>query len=126
VALQSRLIRFVNLRIQNGDFTERGLARILEISQSHAHNVLKGARKLTPELADHLMARLDMSVLDLLEAGELCGQAFSRYDESDTSPDLRAAEPGAHMPVARLGDLRESETTPARAEQSQFAHIKSR
>jgi predicted XRE-type DNA-binding protein len=66
VALQARLIRLVNLRIKNGDFTERGLARILGISQSQVHNVLKGARRLQPELADHLMARLDMNVLDLL------------------------------------------------------------
>jgi plasmid maintenance system antidote protein VapI len=71
VALQSRLIQFVNLRVQNGDFTERGFARILGISQPQVHNVLKGARKLKPELADHIMSRLDISVLDLLESSEL-------------------------------------------------------
>ena len=69
--LQARLIRFVNLRIENGDFTERGLARILGISQPQVHNVLKGARKLKPEVADHIMHKLDMSVLDLLEPSEL-------------------------------------------------------
>jgi len=104
-ALQSRLIRFVNLRIQNGDFTERGLARILGVSQSQVHNVLKGARKLKPELADHLMSRFDMSVLDLLESADLKGQAFLRPD--DRSPHRRAREPGAHLPPAKFNHLRD-------------------
>jgi plasmid maintenance system antidote protein VapI len=77
--LKERLIRFVNLRIENGDFTERGLARILGISQSQVHNVLKGARRLQPELADHIMRKLDMSVLDLLEPSELQDQARLRH-----------------------------------------------
>jgi transcriptional regulator with XRE-family HTH domain len=64
--LQSRLIRFVNIKIKNGDFTERGLARILGISQPQIHNVLKGARKLQLGLADELLKKLDISVLDLL------------------------------------------------------------
>jgi plasmid maintenance system antidote protein VapI len=65
--LQSRLIQLVNLRIKNGDFTERGLARLLGISQSQVHNVLKGARRLQPELADHIMYSLGVTVLDLLK-----------------------------------------------------------
>jgi plasmid maintenance system antidote protein VapI len=87
VALKSRLIRIVNMRIKNGDFTERGLARILGISQSQVHNVLKGARKLKPELADHIISRLDMSVLDLLQSSEPSGQVSLRHDESESSPD---------------------------------------
>jgi hypothetical protein len=35
------------------------------------HNVLKGARKLSPEIADLLLLRLRMSPLDLLSAEEL-------------------------------------------------------
>ncbi|HZS54043.1 MAG TPA: hypothetical protein VFA65_06550 [Bryobacteraceae bacterium] len=73
-ALQTRLIRFVNNRISNGDFSERGLARILQISQPQLHNVLKGARKLTPELADHVMQCFGITVLDLLENSELSVQ----------------------------------------------------
>lgn len=64
--LQARLIVFVNNRIKNGDFTERGLARILGISQPQLHNVLKGARKLHPDLADRLMAKFGIDVRDLL------------------------------------------------------------
>jgi plasmid maintenance system antidote protein VapI len=126
VTLKWRLVQFVNRRVQNGDFTERGLARILGISQSHVHNVLKGARKLQPELADHLMSRLDMSVLDLLESSELSGQASLRADESDRNPAHRDAEPGAHVPMARLGTLRHGGTVPAQAEQLKFANIKAR
>lgn len=70
--LQARLITIVNARIRNGDFTERGLARILGVSQPQIHNVLKGARKLQPELADRLIDSLNMSVLDLLEDREIC------------------------------------------------------
>lgn len=65
-ALQERLIAHVNTRIQNGDFTERGLAKILCISQPQMHNVLKGARKLQIDLADRLLAKLEISISDLL------------------------------------------------------------
>ena len=85
--LQARLIRFVNLRIENGEFTERGLARILGISQPQVHNVLKGARKLKPEVADHIMRKLDMSLLDLLEPSEL--QDHARLSNS---PDIKLRE----------------------------------
>ncbi|MGI9070089.1 MAG: helix-turn-helix domain-containing protein [Bryobacteraceae bacterium] len=107
-ALQSRLIRFVNLRIKNGDFTERGLARILGISQSQIHNVLKGARRLQPELADHLMAKLDVSLVDLLELGELNDQASLLHAN----------------PVSELADVRKIGPTPARKYQSKLPHLK--
>jgi hypothetical protein len=68
-ALQARLIRFVNNRISNGDFSERALGRILRISQPQVHNVLKGERKLTPELADRILLCFGMTVLDLLNPG---------------------------------------------------------
>ncbi|MBV8831271.1 MAG: hypothetical protein JO108_18815 [Acidobacteriaceae bacterium] len=41
------------------------------ISQPQIHNVLKGTRKLAPELADKLLAKLEINVLDLLAPGEL-------------------------------------------------------
>jgi plasmid maintenance system antidote protein VapI len=104
--LQARLIRFLNLRIQNGDFTERGLARILGISQPQVHNVLKGARKLTPELADHLMCRFDMSVLDLLESAELSDQAFVRHARCTACPARLGISPAAHLPLVKSDDLR--------------------
>ncbi len=64
--LQERLLASVNVRIRNGEFSERLLARNVGISQSQLHNVLKGKRKLQTPLADALLSRLGISVLDLL------------------------------------------------------------
>ncbi|HEX7360449.1 MAG TPA: helix-turn-helix transcriptional regulator [Bryobacteraceae bacterium] len=76
--LQERLLRLVRGRIGNGEFTERGLARMTGISQPQIHNYLKGARKLSPEFADRLMLRFDISILDLFEPSELLEQAAAR------------------------------------------------
>jgi plasmid maintenance system antidote protein VapI len=69
--LKLRLIRAVNARILNGEFSERGLARILGISQPQIHNVLKGARKLHGDLADRLLAMLGLSVVELFQDEEV-------------------------------------------------------
>ena len=53
--------------VQNGELTERGLARMIGISQPHMHHILKGARGLSVETADRILAKLKISVLDLLE-----------------------------------------------------------
>ena len=71
--LQCRLIALVNFRIRNGEFTERGLSRMLKVSQPQMHNVLKGRRRLQWELADALLRKLNVSILDLVheqQAGE--------------------------------------------------------
>jgi plasmid maintenance system antidote protein VapI len=70
-ALRARLVRLIRLRIDNGEFTERGLARILGVSQSQTHNVLKGARRLHMPLADRILTKLGLSALDLLSESEL-------------------------------------------------------
>lgn len=80
-ALQARLIAFVNMRIQNGEYTERGLARLLGISQPQIHHVLKGTRRLQPEFADRIMARFGVTVLDLLQEAELSSELRSRQSE---------------------------------------------
>jgi plasmid maintenance system antidote protein VapI len=80
-ALQARLIAFVNMRIQNGEYTERGLARLLGISQPQIHHVLKGTRRLQPEFADRVMARFGVTVLDLLQEAELSSELSSRQSE---------------------------------------------
>jgi len=68
--LRARLVRLVKLRINNGEFTERGFSRILGISQSQTHNVLKGARKLQMHLADRILMKLGLSAMDLLNDSE--------------------------------------------------------
>lgn len=52
--------------IRRGDYTERGLARRIGISQPHLHNVLKGARELSPQTADLVLRRMGLSILDVI------------------------------------------------------------
>jgi hypothetical protein len=64
--LQHRLRAFVVKRVNAGEYTERGLARTLGVSQPQLHNVLKGARVLKPEFADVLLNHFRIGVLDLI------------------------------------------------------------
>ena len=73
--LQSRLLANLRTRLRNGEITERRLARLTGISQPHIHNVLKGARILTPKMGDRLLRRLNISLADLLP-GERVAAAF--------------------------------------------------
>lgn len=68
--LLDRLKAWLNLQVRNGALTERGLARRVGMSQSHIHNVLKGARILTPATADRILKGLGMTLLDLLESAD--------------------------------------------------------
>ena len=99
--LQLRLITFINTRIRNGDFTERGLAKIIGVSQPQIHNVLKGARKLRPELADRLIRKFEMSVLDLLEAGEIYEEMLLR-GTIEVSRNTGGNVVGQHLPPKKL------------------------
>lgn len=60
------------------------MARVLGISQPQIHNVLKGARKLKPELADRLMSKLEINLLDLFDAPELMEQLLAKTAAIDT------------------------------------------
>lgn len=82
--LLTRLVTLANTRISNGEFSERSLARVLEISQPQLHNVLKRARKLQPKLADRLMDKLDLSVLDLLYTEEIIAELDLRRGQACT------------------------------------------
>jgi transcriptional regulator with XRE-family HTH domain len=65
--LQLRLLARVRTCVQNGELTERGLARMIGISQPHMHHILKGARTLSLENADRILRRLDLTVWDLMD-----------------------------------------------------------
>jgi len=67
--LQIRLIANIRARVRNGEVTERSLARLTGISQPHMHHVLKGARRLSMAMADRILERLRIDLVDLL-AGE--------------------------------------------------------
>lgn len=67
---QERLRAHLRELVRSGDATERGLARLTQVSQPHLHHVLKGKRALSPETADRILQVLRVDLLDLLEPGE--------------------------------------------------------
>lgn len=77
------LIALLKTRINNGHFTERGLARILGISQPQLHNVMKGKRRLQTELADRILDKFGLSVLDLIDALN-----FYRHPNEHPNPNI--------------------------------------
>jgi plasmid maintenance system antidote protein VapI len=72
--LQDRLTARLRERVHSGDVTERGLARITQVSQPHIHNVLKGKRFLSTDMADQVLQHLKIDVLDLIETADLLGR----------------------------------------------------
>ena len=69
--LQERLLDHLRHRVQSGEATERSLARLAGVSQPHLHNVLKGKRLLSFEMADGILRNLQMGVLDLIQTEEV-------------------------------------------------------
>lgn len=67
--LTERLREQVLGHIRSGETTERGLAHLTAISQPHLHNVLCGARSLTPAVGDVLLHTLGIDLTDLIESG---------------------------------------------------------
>jgi hypothetical protein len=68
--LQARLLAHIRARVRNGEITERGIARVSGISQPHLHNVLKGRRVLSTDMADQILRRLRIDLAELMNAGE--------------------------------------------------------
>jgi hypothetical protein len=64
--LQTKLIDLARQRVRAGQVTERGLAKMCDISQPHMHNVLKHIRSFSNESADRLMRAMEIRVSDLL------------------------------------------------------------
>ena len=69
--LEERLLDNLRARVRRGEISERRLAFHTGFSQPHMHNVLKGARQLTSQVADRIMERLGLNVEGLLEVDEL-------------------------------------------------------
>ena len=65
--LRARLVRHLRDMVHNGELTERALARSTGVSQPHIHNVLKGKRELSVEMADLILNALHLDVYDLLK-----------------------------------------------------------
>jgi transcriptional regulator with XRE-family HTH domain len=68
---QLKLLAYVRSQIRNGELTERGLARLIGVSQPHVHNVLKGVRNLSPNVFDLALKYLHLSLLDLIPSDQL-------------------------------------------------------
>jgi transcriptional regulator with XRE-family HTH domain len=68
--LQQRFVALLRRRVRNGELTERGLARMVGVSQPHMHNVLHGKRTFSVETTDDIMRQLRVDVLDLIEPSE--------------------------------------------------------
>ena len=86
--LRHRLLDHLRHRIRNGENTERGLALKAGISQPHLHHLLKGVRRLNADTGDQLMQNLGISVLDLLDAGELRGALFLRSRRAELAIEI--------------------------------------
>jgi transcriptional regulator with XRE-family HTH domain len=71
--LLGRLILHLRQRVRRGELSERSLARLVRCSQPHMHNVLKGSRLLTAEMADRLLGALGIPLITLLTQDELGG-----------------------------------------------------
>ena len=72
--VRHKLLAYVRNQVRNGELTERGFARLIGISQPHAHNVLKGVRTLSPEIFDLVLKYLHLSLLDLASLEEIEAQ----------------------------------------------------
>lgn len=68
--LQQRFVGLLKMRIRNGEITERGLARMVGVSQPHMHNVLHGKRTFSLETTDAIMRQMRLDVFDLIDPAE--------------------------------------------------------
>jgi len=82
IDLQTLLLESLRTRVRNGELTERGLAKLVGVSQPHIHNVLKGTRLLSMNLADQILTHLNLSVLDLVEPGRVEPSAIAGEAET--------------------------------------------
>lgn len=89
--LQQRLLVLLRAKVQGGEFTERSLAKLTGISQPHIHNVLKGARHFSPEIADSILQKLNLTTLDLFDSRELTAY-LSRHSTHHDQRYSRVAE----------------------------------
>jgi plasmid maintenance system antidote protein VapI len=61
-SLRDAVLDHVRLSIRNGEWTERGLARAIGVSQPHLHHVLNGKRQLQFALADRLIVQFGIDL----------------------------------------------------------------
>lgn len=101
-----RLIGRLVRHLTNGEYTERGLARLLGISQPHLHHILAGKRALTPHVADGILATLGWSLGDLFSLEELAETLFRRQSEAGVRGLVPVVE-GKVGPQSAMPDFRQ-------------------
>lgn len=99
--LKGLLIRYVTLRVRNGDCTERQLAKLVGVSQPQLHNVLKGARPLKQQLGDALLKHFQIGLLELVVGVEWQSSESSFHD----SPPSESADAPARQELVMLEQL---------------------
>jgi hypothetical protein len=110
---QHKLLAYVVDRIHNGELTERGFARLIGISQPHAHNVLKRVRNLSPEIFDSILNYFHLSLLDLASLEELQSNLKKRTTkERGALAPLLDAPIGPGMPWPERTNWQKSYTFP--------------
>ena len=92
------------MRVASGSLTVRRLARQIGVSQPHMHNIMKGKRSLTIELADRLLQFQHLSVLDLAKASEL-GEALKLAADNTASVRHVPILPGVLGPAHPFPEL---------------------
>jgi len=73
-----KLLAYVRNEVRNGELTERGFARLIGISQPHAHNVLNGTRNFSPQVFDLVLKYFHLSLLDLAPIEQIDAQIQHR------------------------------------------------
>ena len=68
--LELRFVGHLRERVRSGELTERGLARIIGVSQPHLHNVLKGKRFFSHDRADAVLQYLRLDIRDFIQPDE--------------------------------------------------------
>jgi hypothetical protein len=114
---QRKMLIHVRDRIHNGELTERGFARLIGISQPHAHNVLKGVRNLSPEIFDSILRSFNMSLLDLVPLEDLEAN-LTRRKPAQPLPEMGffATRIGPGMPWPSRINWRDRYPVPFRAQ----------
>ena len=92
-----------NMYIRNGYCSERSLARRVRVSQSQLHNVLKGARTLTPALADRILRAITHCVsMPEADLDPIYAETLMREFAENRDAHLVQAANRALAKVARL------------------------
>lgn len=92
--LETRLLERLHTLLRAGHSSQRRLAHLTGYTQPHIHNVLKGVRRLQPDLADRLLAAVELGLEDLFHRpGETVPAVDTPLWRGTVGPHQRFPEP---------------------------------